>query len=246
MKLHQLLPIIQKTKAAATKAKTAVYHIVQKRELFEGLSRSYTPVDDAGYVYPSESKVLQMRATQCVEEFAKANEALFNDCASQDWSNRNAIADLEVDGRSLLRDVPVTYLLFLEKQIADIKTFVSSLPIQDISEEWIYDTSRDCFVSAPKQTTKTKKINKPVVLYEATKEHPAQVQLAAEDVIEGTWTAIKFTGALPQSQVNELMQRVEKLERAIAKAREAANQVEVEQQSVATPIFSYLFNVELG
>ena len=36
-----------------------------------------------------------------------------------------AKADLVVDGVTLAKDLPVTYLLFLEKQLTELKAFVS-------------------------------------------------------------------------------------------------------------------------
>lgn len=242
MKLHQLLPIIQKVKASTAKAKTALYHQVQKRDLFDGLSRTYTPRDDEGYVYPSEAKPIQAQTSDLIAQFVEVNRELFDECASQDWTNAGAKADLEVDGMVLLSDVPVTYLLFLEKQVEDLKTFVTALPTQDITEEWSYDSARDCYASAPKLTTKTKKITKPVVLYEATAQHPAQVKESSEDVVEGTWTAIKFTAALPPSEIRQILLRVQKLEKAIIKAREAANQTDAQKKEVADAILNFVFD----
>ncbi len=241
MKLHQLLPIIQRIKSTTAKAKTNLYHQAQKRDLFDGLSRVYTPRDDEGYVYPSESKPIQAQASDLIDQFIEASRELFDDCATQDWTNVEAKADLDVDGVVLLSDVPVTYLLFLEKQIEDLKTFVSALPTQDVTEEWSQDTSRDCYISAPKLTTKTKKIAKPVVLYEATPQHPAQVKEVSEDVVEGTWTAIKFTSALPPAEIRQTLARIQKLEKAIIKAREGANQVEVVKKETTSAILGYVF-----
>ena len=46
--------------------------------------------------------------------------------------------------RRCSRDVPVTYLLFLEKQLVDLHTFVKKLPVLDASETWVFDASADC------------------------------------------------------------------------------------------------------
>ena len=49
------------------------------------------------------------------------------------------------------------------------------------------------------------------------------------------------TGALPARRVNELLERVEKLQQAVKFAREEANNVEVEDQTVGEQVFGYLF-----
>ncbi|MBD2412629.1 hypothetical protein FACHB389_11200 [Nostoc calcicola FACHB-389] len=242
MKLNQVIAVLQTVKANSAKAKTSVYHLIQKNTIFQGISRTFQPVAEDGFVYPPENQTLQMKAEDLLTQFEQACTELFNLCATQDWANAQAKADIVVDGTTILREVPVSYLLFLEKQLADIKTFISTLPILDTSESWLYDQQQECFATEPKYTTKTKKIVKPVVLYEATKEHPAQVKESSEDVPEGTWRTVKFSGAISQARQNELLRRVDKLMQEVIFAREQANSLEVTQNNqVARSIFGYLF-----
>jgi hypothetical protein len=243
MKLNQVIAILQSTKTNATKAKTAIYHQAQKSNLFDGIQRTYQPVTEDAYVYPSESKAVQLKVSQLLEEFEDASSELFNLCATQDWANADAKADIVVDGTTILKEVPVSFLLFLEKQLVDIKTFISSLPVLDSSETWIYDNQKDCYATEPKYTTKTKRIVKPVVLYEATKEHPAQVKESSEDVPEGTWKTIKLSGAISQSRQNALLRRIEELIKEVVFAREKANSEEIQStKDVSSVIFKYLFS----
>ena len=72
----------------------------------------------------------------------------------------------------LLSDVPVTYLLFLEKQLVDLHTFVRKLPVLDASETWAFDASADCWATEAIQTVRTKKIPRNHVKAEATEHHP--------------------------------------------------------------------------
>ena len=76
---------------------------------------------------------------------------------------------------------------------------------------------------------------------EATEKHPAQVEVYYEDVAVGYWTTVKFSGALPAQRVNELLERVEKLQHAVKFAREEANGTEVTDQRVGDAVFGYLF-----
>ncbi|WP_443608529.1 DUF7873 family protein [Actinomadura violacea] len=62
-----------------------------------------------------------------------------------------------------------------------------------------------------------------------------------EDVIVGTWTRTAFSGALPARRVNELRERVAKLQAAIKFAREEANGAEVTDRKVGEAVFGYLF-----
>jgi hypothetical protein len=242
LKLNQIIAVLQTVKANSTKAKTAVYHQIQKTALFQGISRTFSPVAEDGFVYPPENQALQLKAEDLLVQFERACTELFNSCATQDWANATAKADITVDGTTILQDVPVSYLLFLEKQLADVKTFISSLPVLDTSESWVYDPQQECFATEPKFTTKTKRVVKPVILYEATKEHPAQVKESSEDVPEGIWRTVKFSGAISIARQNELLRRVDKLTQEVIFARERANSMEVtKQERVARSIFDYLF-----
>src|SRR3989442_5771802 len=118
---------------------------------------------------------------------------MFDVVAPQDWSNCQARADVVVEGRALLRHVPVTHLLFLEKQLVDLRTFIESLPVLDTAEDWEYKPEADSYVSRVSRSNRTKKVPKNHIKYEATKEHPAQVEMYMEDVWAGTWTTTKFS-----------------------------------------------------
>jgi len=147
-----------------------------------------------------------------------------------------------VDGKVLIKDVPPTYLLWLEKQLVDLKTFVDKLPILDPSEEWAYNDAQACFATPPTQTHKTKKIPRNHVKSEATEKHPAQVDVFMEDVVVGYWTTVKFSGALPAQVVNEMLERVEKLQRAVKFAREEANTHEAAAVRYGDAVLGYLFD----
>lgn len=241
MKLHQLLAVIKTAKANSDRGRTDVYHLIQNKSGFAGLSRTYQPIQDGDVVYPSESKMVQQVVGSLIEQFTYASIDFMNLAAAQDWANTQAIADIVVDGQTILSNVPVTHLLCLEDQLKELKTFISKLPALDVDKDWHFDGNRGVYVTEPKQTIKTKAIAKPVVLYEATKEHPAQVEKVTEQIPEGVWTVIEMSGALPKSRIDELMVRVEKLIVAVILAREEANNIEIQKKQVAESIFQYLF-----
>jgi hypothetical protein len=73
--------------------------------------------------------------------------------------------------------VPVSYRLFLEKQLADVSGFVRKLPVLDASETWNLDPSTDAWKTEPVRTIRTKKVPRNHVKAEATENHPAQVEV---------------------------------------------------------------------
>jgi hypothetical protein len=63
-----------------------------------------------------------------------------------------------VNGKVVLEKVPVTHLLFLEKQVMNLHTIVSKLPTLDPAEKWTFDKDLNCSVTESHDTNKTKKV----------------------------------------------------------------------------------------
>jgi hypothetical protein len=223
-------------------ALTQVHHGLQKQVLLAGISRTYQPKDDDGDQLPPESTRVQLVAEDKVDEVRGILTKLYDIVATKDYANTEARADIIVDGKVLLGAVPTTYLLFLEKALVDLHTVIKKLPTLDPAESWARDTTTGgAYRTEPTRTVKTKKVPKNWVKAEATDKHPAQVEIFHEDVMVGTWTTVKFSGAMPQDRVNELLDRVETLQQAVKFAREEANTTEVKDVKVGETLFNYLF-----
>lgn len=241
MKLNQVIAVMKGAKQEANKKKGEVSEITNKPALFNGLNRTYQPRDDDGFVYPPESQKVTTKVSDVIDRYRSGLESMIDMAATLDWANTEASADVVVNDEVLLEGVPVTFLMFLEKQLGDIKSFVQTLPVLSIDKDWEYDTNRALYATEPKETAKTKKITEFVVAYEATKEHPAQIKEVTKDVVEGTWTLVELAGAETQERLDELSRRVDSLIKAVVQAREEANNMEVERRKVAEPIFNFLF-----
>lgn len=240
-KLNQIIAVANGKKTQCQKSLTEVYHKLQKEALLKGIARTYKPKDEDGDKLPSESKKVQFTVHDGLRAAQSALSEMFDVLATQEYANCGAKADVSVDGEVVLSQVPVTYLLFLEKQFTDLYTLVEKLPTLDPGEEWEFSEAQNCYATEPAQTTRTKKVPKNHVLAEATKEHPAQVQVFTEDVIAGYWTTINYSGAIPEKEKADMLGRVRKLQEAVKFAREQANSMDVENQKVGEAVFSYLF-----
>jgi hypothetical protein len=242
-KLNQIIAIEKGVKSQSLRDLTDSHQLLQKTAMLNGISRTYRPKDEEGEQLPPESTRVQVKAEEVIAQTVEVLTKLFDVTATKDWANTKARADVVVNGKVLLAQVPATYLLFLEKQLVDLHTFVKKLPILDAAETWTFDPSSDCWATEPVQTIKTKKIPRNHVKAEATEHHPAQVEVYYEDVAVGYWRTVKFSGALPAKRVNELLERVEILQQAVKFAREEANALEVEDQKLGETIFKYLFEL---
>jgi hypothetical protein len=240
-RLNQIIAVEKGVKSRSFQELTEAHHALQKPALVAGISRTYQPKDEEGETLPPESTRVQVKAEQMLRDTAGILTRLFDVTATKDWANCTARADVVVDGQTLLKQVPATYLLFLEKQLTDIHTFIKKLPTLDPAEAWHRDEAQDCWATEPVATVRTKKVPRNHVKAEATDKHPAQVEVYYEDVQVGTWRTTKFSGALPARRVNELLERVERLQEAVKFAREEANNAEVVDQKIGEAVFAYLF-----
>jgi hypothetical protein len=141
----------------------------------------------------------------------------------------------------LLADVPVTYLLFLEKELADLHAFISRIPVLNPAETWHFDENVGVYVTDVVKTVRSQKIPKVLVRYEATEKHPAQTEVYYIDEPVGDWSKVAFSGALPAQRQKVLLGRVLALADAVKIAREKANQAEVEDRRTGKVVFDYLF-----
>jgi hypothetical protein len=239
-KLNQIIAVEKGVKSKSYAELTEAHHAVQKAALLSGIARTYQPKDEEGEQLPPESTRVQVRTEQVLRDIATTLTKLFDVTATKDATNCVAKANVVIDDQTLLTDVPVSYLLFLEKQLTDLQTFIRKLPVLDAAESWTFNESADCWSTEPVRTIRTKKVPRNHVKAEATEKHPAQVEVYYEDITVGYWTTVKFSGALAAKRVSELLERVEKLQQAVKFAREEANNTEVVDRKVGEKIFGYL------
>ena len=242
-RLNQIIAIEKGTKARVYGQFTELHKAGQKPDLFAGLSRNYRKADDAEESLPPERKRVQYVASEMLRQWERLHGELMEVVARKDWTNCVAKADVMVDGIVICFGAPVSFLLFLEKQMNDLRTFAAALPILDEGEVWTKDANSGLYMTEKTETHRTKKISEPIVLYPATKEHPAQTQMGSKDVIAGYWEQVKQSGALPKTHKQRLLERLDKVIKAIKQAREAANmQEEEEAPEVAPAIYGFLLD----
>ena len=240
-KLNQIVAVVAGKKTRVEKEFGELNKLIQKSDLFHGLSRTYQPVEENGEIQPPESKFPQASVTAVIDQTRALLIGIMDAVATQEYANCGAKADIVVDGKTVLSGVPVTVLLYIEKQLNDLRTFVGNMPTLDPAERWTLNAQTGQYTTDPVKTIRTKKLQRPIVLYEATEKHPAQTQLITEDVTAGYWTTTKYATVLPQTQKRQILDRIDKLSEAVKVSREGANNVDVKDVQIAAPILSYVF-----
>lgn len=240
-KLNQVIAVEHGEKPRLYAEISKLNTIVQKPALFSGLNRTYQKKSEEDEDLPTERQLVQYTVNSVMADFSRNMSALMDITARKDWTNCIATADVSIDGKVMLEKVPVTYLLFLEKQLIDLRTFLSNLPVLDSSEEWKFDSVSGLHKSSEIRKARTKKVQEPIVLFPATPEHPAQTQMITRDITAGYWSEIRQSGAIPKPVATEYLARVGKLINAVKEARETANSVdETKSPKVGAAIFGYI------
>jgi hypothetical protein len=241
-KLNQIVAVEKGAKSVVENEITKAYHLAQKAEVFNGIERKYQPKDEEGEQLPGESQKVITTVPELVQAFSVSLTKLFDVTATKTYANTGAKADVKVDGEVLLEQVPIEYLLFLEKRLGDTLVFLGKLPTLDPSLNWTYDAESGQWKADKVTTHRTKKLPFNHIKSPATDKHPAQVDVLFEDVTVGFWDTTKVSGAVPATQIKEWKEKVLKLQAAVKFAREEANSMEVENVKVGEKVFSYLFN----
>jgi hypothetical protein len=158
-------------------------------------------------------------------------------------TNRIATGTVMWRGNALLKEVPVDELLGLEARLADIKKLMEAAPTVDATKAWARQDGgvRGMLVCMnPEHNTKTEKRTVPVILHEATKEHPAQVEKVVNDVVVGKFTTMHRSGAATALQKSEALKRIDELIVEIKQARMRANETEVVKDKIAGKLAALL------
>ncbi len=238
-RLNQVIVAEAQAKTSCQEQISKLHHLSSKEDLYSGLSKTYTPLKEEDEALPTEEKRIQVRAVEQIEAAKTAWKDLFDLTLSKDRGNCEAKADLIIDGGVILSGVPVTYLLFLEKRVTDILTFLKNIPVLNEAYDWELGVG-GIYRSNEVKTHRTKKVQRGLVLHPPTDKHPAQTQLIVEDVVVGHYHTQHTSGALPHDQKKDLVKKAEKVLRAVKEAREKANIAEAPEADTS-PLMDYIF-----
>lgn len=162
-------------------------------------------------------------------------------------ANTKARADVVLDDDTvLLKGIPATCLLELEKRLSDwVLNLVKGIPTLDPAKGFQLDEKRGAGIYKARDVNKnrTKKDSKVIVLHPPTREHPAQTQLVAVDVPVGTISEQEWSGLISPSEKSAIIDRAEQLLRAVKRARSRANDQEVNTSlRLGKSLLAYVFD----
>jgi hypothetical protein len=173
---------------------------------------------------------------------AKHVSRYFDVLFQKDLTNTVAKADIKLnDGTVFAKDVPATALLSLQKEVTRLYDLYNVIPTLEPGIKWEELPERGEDIRTQRQEKiRTKKVLKSHVLYEATKEHPAQVKEYTEDIASGVVETVVVTSKLTSREKSEILERLDDLKTAIKKARMRANTQKSVDNKIGQKIFNYI------
>lgn len=139
--------------------------------------------------------------------------------------------------------IPATFLLGLETKLKHIRAIYEAIPTLQPGIVWVKDEQlgRGIYKTQyPEVKFKTKKTFMHKVLVDATKEHPAQIEKWEEQVPVGKYITETQSGMLTPAEKSEMLGRIDNLLREVKKARQRANNVDADTQTIGEQIVKYI------
>lgn len=165
----------------------------------------------------------------------------------KEMTNRNASADLVIDGNVIEENVPATFLLTLEQKMTKFRELCELVPTLAPGTVWELDKDRGRGIYKAQKAEVNRKTEKAIghkVLYEATAEHPAQVTEWSHDIHVGDFTTYRWSGMLSPAEKSELLTRIDKVIMAAKRARMKANTVDTVDVKIGSKLADYIFSNE--
>jgi len=244
-KLHEILAVEQSQKGQMAKILLDLNTLFSsKRHHFEKKVVTFTSnAEGAQPVVESQSDI----QTTVAKELNWASKTIISaiDTAYQvDIGNTLAKGDIVVNGETLAKDVPATALLQLEKQLQMIKNTLTAIPTLDPALGFSHEEAdeKGVYKARDVNTKRTRKDQIPLVMYDATDKHPAQVQLVGKDVEIGVVQKQEWSSLITPAIKADLLDKAEELIRAVKRARARANEQAVDQKDEKHKIGKVLLN----
>jgi hypothetical protein len=166
-----------------------------------------------------------------------------NTVAQKERTNQDARADLVVDGEVLIEDAPATLLLGLESRLKKLRDVYDVIPTHQPGVKWVSDEDRGNGVFKAEHlvtANKTEKIPQHKVLVDPTEHHPAQIERWMENIAVGVFKTEHWTSMVSPAKKAEWIGRIDKLLRAVKRARQRANNTPLVKIRVADALRKYI------
>lgn len=247
-KIHELIPV-EADRVAAAKLLTdeAINTFSKKPDHFQGHVRK-VEMFDVERQQENTTDIKELVETvdgkldHVWESYAKALDVAM----AKENSNTSdeARANVDIDGKTILLNMPATALLALEKRLGALRDLYQAIPTLDPAYAWEPDLGAELAGTMrtrhPQESYKTEKSLRHKVLYEATKEHPAQIEKYTIDQNVAKVTIDRQSGMVSPATKARWLANITALQTAVKEARQRANMAEVLPLPVAAALRDFI------
>ena len=247
-KLHELLAVQSILRMQAETTRNDLKNTFdKKRSHFSELVETYKPLAEGEPAKVDTKLTIQ---TTVLKELAWISTYIAKaiDIGHQvDTANMLSRADIMLeDDTALLKGIPATSLLQLEKRIEEVQDLVKAIPTLDPTKGFTPDTNRaseGIYAARDVTRQRTEKTFKFVVMVGPTEKHPAQIKELNPDTPVGELVIQEWSSLITVAEKGDMLDRVESLLRAVKKARSKANETEVDVKDnrIGETILNYIF-----
>lgn len=243
--LHELLAVEGDLKGAKDKIKDETMVTFDKKAgHFSGGIRKLEMFDEGRKTEELEERQEIVTTVPKKLDYMSNSFIQFWDAKLQkEIANQEAKADIIIDGKPIIKDMPVTFLLSMEDELKNLRKIYDAIPTLQPGIAWEKDPIKgeDIYKSVhPVIKHKTEKTVQHKILVPPTKEHPAQVREWTEDKPVGQYVSESWSGMLSPAEKSIMIGKLDKMLRAIKKARQRANNQETKGSSIGKLIFDYI------
>jgi len=212
--------------------------------IFQGHVKSLTMFDDKdSNLNTVERTEISSTVKKRLEYTNKKIEKYIDICVQKEKTNQSARSDLIVDGVTIAKDLPATFLLGLETKLKEVRSVYAGIPTLQANIAFEKDENLGDSIYKtryPEVAMKTQQVFKSQVLYEATDKHPAQIAVVNKMYIRGITKITGLSGRITVNRKSELLAKCDKIINACKQARQRANDVEHPTVVVGQKMFDYL------
>lgn len=245
--LHELLAVEGDLKGEKDKIKEeAINTFNKKANHFLGAVKTLEMFDEARKEEESGSAQRQEIVTTVPDKLnymARSFTRFWDAKLQKESANQRAKSDIVIDGKTFATDVPVTFLLTMEEELKQLRKVYDVIPTLQPGIEWTEDTQKGANywkATHPIVTHKTEKTIDFNIIVPATKEHPAQVKELSQDRPVGKYITQNWSGMLSPAEKSIMLGKVDKILRAVKRARQRANTQEVKKLTIGNQIFDFI------
>lgn len=243
-KLHEILAVENDLEKVASNIIAEAKNTFNKKpNLFQGSVKTAEMFDADAPTMATEVMELTETVPGKLRYVGNAVARWLDVVFQKERTNQIAVADLIVEGIVLAKDLPATFLLGLETKMKRIRDMYIDIPTLPPGIGWHSDPDQGANVFStnnPMERFITNKQVKSTVLYEATKEHPAQIDKWTEDVKVGRYLVQTTSGMITPAHKAEILYRVDNLIQSAKAARMRANSAEVRKDSIGKVLMDYI------